>query len=177
MPDIRKIITQDQGWIKKIQSSLPGYKKYRNCEDLRAADSLLRQDLSSKLEGVEKQVKESRNELSRSMEMEMLNIIGELVNISHRATEKVRHAQQGYSPWISGDVRIEEDELNRLYEFDLSLFEEIKKLKEEADGLRVSCQSGAPDRRDKIGSLKDSIVEFENIFNDRIRKITEVAQK
>ena len=177
MPDIRKIITQDQGWIKRIQASLPGYKKYRNCEDLRAADSLLRQELASKLEGVEKEVKECRNELSRSMEMEMLNIIGELVNISHRVTEKVRHAQQGYSPWISGDVRIEEDELNRLYEFDLSLFEQIIKLKDEADGLRGSCQAGASDIRDKIGSLKDSIITFEEAFNGRIRKITEVAQK
>ncbi len=177
MSDIREIITQDQGWIKRIQASLPGYKKYRNCEDLRAADSLLRQDLSTRLEGVEEQVKASRNELSRSMEMDLLNIIGELVNLSHRITEKVRHAQQGYSPWISGDVRIEEAELNRLYEFDLSLFEEIKKLKEEADGLRGSCQTGSSDRRDKIGSLKDSIMAFENIFNGRIRKITEVAQK
>ena len=177
MPDIRKIITQDQGWIKRIQASLPGYKKYRNCEDLRAADSLLRQDLSSKLEGVEKEIKECRNELSRSMEMDMLNIIGELVNISHRVTEKVRHAQQGYSPWISGDVRIEEDELNRLYEFDLSLFEQIIKLKEEADVLRGSCQAGASDIRDKIRSLKDSIITFEEAFNGRIRKITEVAQE
>ncbi|MCK5774434.1 MAG: hypothetical protein KAH57_11645 [Thermoplasmata archaeon] len=177
MPDIRKIITTDQGWIKKIQSSLPGYKKYRNCEDLRSADSLLRQELSSELEGVEKQIKESRNHLSRSMEMDLLNIIGELVNISHRVTEKVRHAQQGYSPWISADVRIEEDELNRLYEYDLTLFEEIDKLQNESDGLVGSCRSEAPDRKDKIASMKESIITFENIFDDRIRKITEVAQK
>lgn len=176
MVDIRKAIVSDRGWIKKIQSFLPGYDKYRNCEDLRAADNILRKELAANLEIVEKDIKRSREEISRSMDFDMINRIGELVNISHRITEKVRHAEQGYAPWISGDVRIEEDELEKLYEFDLSLVEKIEALQVEANELEAACLNKSNDRSQRITNLRSSVEEFEDIFSKRIAKVTEVAQ-
>ena len=177
MADIRKMVVSDRGWIKKIQAFLPGYKKYRTCEDLRAADSMLRKELAAKLEVVENHVKRSREEIANDMDFDLINRIGELVNISHKITEKVRHAEQGYAPWISGDVRIEEDELNALYEYDLSLIDNIEMLIKQADGLEESSIQGAPDRSQKIASLRVSIEEFEGVFGQRIAKVIRVAQK
>ena len=175
--DIRQLVVEDRGWIKKLQNFLPGYKKYRTCEDLRAADSMLRKELAVKLTEVEERIKRSREEISKDMDFELINRIGELVNISHRLTEKVRHAEQGYAPWISGDVRIEEDELNRLYEYDLSLVDSIEKLIEEAKVLEDAAIYKAPDRSDRLMSLRNSIEMFENVFSKRIAKVTNVAQK
>jgi hypothetical protein len=171
------MVVTDRGWIKKIQAFLPGYKKYRTCEDLRAADNMLRKELAAKLEIVENHVKRSREEISRDMDFDLINRIGELVNISHKITEKVRHAEQGYAPWISGDVRIEEDELNALYEYDLSLIDNIEMLIEEAQGLEESSIQGAQDRSQKMSSLRASIEDFEGVFGQRIAKVTKVAQR
>jgi hypothetical protein len=175
--DIRKLVVTDRGWMKKIQAFLPGYKKYRTCEDLRAADNMLRKELAAKLEVVESLVKRSREEISKDMDFDLINRIGELVNISHKITEKVRHAEQGYAPWISGDVRIEEDELNELYEYDLSLIDNIEMLIAEAQGLEESSIQGAQDRSQRMSSLRASIEEFEGIFSQRIAKVTNVAQR
>lgn len=177
MADIRKLVVTDRGWIKKIQAFLPGYKKYRTCEDLRAADSMLRKELAAKLEIVEKHIKRSREEITKNMDFDLINRIGELVNIAHRVTEKVRHAEQGYAPWISGDVRIEEDELSLLYEYDLSMIDNIERLMEEADHLKEASVSGTPDRSDKIRALRSSMEEFEGTFSQRIAKVTNVAQR
>lgn len=177
MADIRKLVVSDRGWIKKVQAFLPGYKKYRNCEDLRIADSLLRKELAARLEKVENHVKRSREEIANDMDFDLINRIGELVNLSHKITEKVRHAEQGYAPWISGDVRIEEDELNALYNYDLSLIDNIEKLIVEAQGLEESSIQGGPDRSQRISSLRSSIEDFEGVFIQRIAKVTMVAQK
>jgi len=174
--DIRKLVVEDRGWIKKFQNFLPGYKKYRTCEDLRAADSMLRKELAVKLGDVENKIKRSREEISKDMDFDLINRIGELVNISHRMTEKVRHAEQGYAPWISGDVRIEEAELNKLYEYDLSLVDQITLLIEEAKGLEEASIRKSPDRMDKLVSLRNSIEDFEDMFRQRIAKVTNVAQ-
>jgi len=177
LADIRNLVTTDRGWIKKIQAFLPGYKKYRNCEDLRSADSLLRSEIATKLEIVENHIKRSREEISRDMDFDLINSVGELVNISHRITEKVRHAEQGYAPWISGEVRIEEEELNLLYEYDLSLINKIEKLITEADILEEATISRSPDRSQRLSALRSSLENFEAYFMQRIAKVTQVAQR
>ncbi|MGA1792610.1 MAG: hypothetical protein ACMUHM_01530 [Thermoplasmatota archaeon] len=176
MADIRKLVVEDRGWIKKFQNFLPGYKKYRTCEDLRAADSMLRKELAVKLSDVENRVKRSREEIAKDMDFDLINRIGELVNISHRITEKVRHAEQGYAPWISGDVRIEEDELNKLYEYDLSLVDHITMLLDEARILEEASIYKAPDRMQRLVSMRNSLENFEDVFSQRIAKVTNVAQ-
>lgn len=176
MVDVRSIIKADSGWIKKLQSFLPGYKKYRSCEDLRSADNILRKELAAKLEIVENNIKRSREEISKEMDFDLINRIGELVNISHKITEKVRHAEQGYTPWISGDVRIEEDELNGLYEFDLSLVENIETLIIGSKDLEKASINKVGNKLDMIVQMRSSLQDFENLFSQRIAKVTEVAQ-
>ncbi len=177
MSDIRREVVQDRGIIKKVQAWLPGYKTYRTCEDLRIADSLLRKELAGKLEIVESDVNKARKEIAVSMEFDLINRIGELVNTAHKVTEKVRHAEQGYAPWISADVRIQEDELNALYEYDLSMLEHLKLLQDRSKALREAADSRSVDRMEKIRQLRTELESFERDFGQRISAITRVAQK
>jgi hypothetical protein len=177
LTDIRREVVQDRGILKKVQAWLPGYKTYRTCEDLRIADSLLRKELAKKLEAVESDVNKARKEIAVSMEFDLINRIGELVNTAHKITEKVRHAEQGYAPWISADVRIQEDELNALYEFDLSMFERTAKIMDMSKALRDASESRSADRMEKIRGLRSAIEGFEKEFDQRISAISRVAQK
>ncbi len=177
MVDIRKIVKEDRGLLKRFQAFLPGYKKYRNCEDLRSADSILRNELSRELEKVKENIKEARGEATRKMDLDHIGQIGELVNLSHKITEKVRHAEQGYAPWISGDVRIEEDELQKLYDFDLSLFEWMTRLQKATSLMVTSFQDGDPEKKNVMRNASSLLNEFEEIFDERISKVTDVAQE
>lgn len=172
MADVRSLIQGDRGLLKRIQATLPGYKIYRNCEDLRAADNILRKELAAHLEQVEENAREAREDLAREMDFDSLNLIGEVVNLSHKITEKVRHAEQGYAPWISGDVRIQEEELKALYNYDLSMLDEIEKMKRVSESLKTNSTDSQ-----KINDMKSSLKTFEKIFDQRIAKVTKVAQK
>ena len=177
MADIRETVKQDRGLLKRFQAFLPGYKKYRNCEDLRVADDLLRRELAKELNSVEEMVKDGREEANRNMDLDHVNDIGELVNYSHRITEKVRHAEQGYAPWISGDVRFEEDEISDLYDYDLAMFHYIEQLKTVATILRKQYETSDPARILTLRDLKDLYKEFESAFDMRISTVSKVAQK
>ena len=47
--DLRTKVEDDRGLIKKIQLCIPGFRGYRQKEDLRLADSLLRQQIADEL--------------------------------------------------------------------------------------------------------------------------------
>ena len=177
MADIREIVTGDRGWLKKIQAFLPGYKKYRNCEDLRSADNLVRIQIGNRLRTAEKHLFEVREVLARKMDMENLNIIGELINREHALTEKIIHAEQGYSPWISGDVRIEEDELNRLYEFDLSLMENAQFISDLSKKMSDDIIGDGMDIRAAMRKVSEHVNDLNRTFSSRIEVVTRVAQK
>ena len=60
MPDIRQRVSEDQGVLKKIQMFIPGFRGYRQKEDLRDADRMLRDQLVKKLSLQRKQVEGAR---------------------------------------------------------------------------------------------------------------------
>jgi hypothetical protein len=177
MSDIRNIIKEDRGLIKKFQAFLPGYKKYRNCEDLRTADNILRLELAKELGKVEGRIQDARDEASRNMDLSIINQLGELVNYSHTITEKVKHAEQGYAPWISGDVRIEENELQALYDYDLGLFHWMERLKDLSGDLLKNIQIGNPEKVALLRETKNVLQDFEETFDMRISKVSSVAQE
>jgi len=67
----------------------------------------------------------SRNELTKALEVGLMSEIGDISKLSRQVENKIRHAEQGYSN-ISADIRFEEEELNRMYEWDLSLLQIIE---------------------------------------------------
>lgn len=177
MADIRKIVQGDRGLLKKFQAFIPGYKKYRNCEDLRVADDLLRREIGKELAFVEKNIEVAREFASKNMDLAQLTNMGELVNISHRITKKVIHAEQGYAPWISGDVRFEEDQIKALYDYDLALFKWMDELRTGSDILGDMFRNRDSSRSDQIITVRSKLEEFEEIFDARISEVTRVAQE
>lgn len=174
MADIRQRVQDDRGIIKKIELVIPGYKGYREKEDLRIADSLLRNQLANQLQGVIESVQRSKEGLAKNMNLQLLNDIGELDNNTQALMNKIRHAQQGYSG-ISADIRIEQDELNRLYEWDLSLLQLIDILRQRSAELEDLVSQNSPRTKGTILDLKKEVTSFVEVFQKRIDSITNIT--
>lgn len=165
--DLRDRVEDDRGLIKKIELAIPGFRGYRKREDLRIADSLLREQLAASLGKVVSTLEDCRSELTKRMDMDLLEDMKALVNDIQAAENRVRHAEQGYTG-ISADIRIEEDELNRMYEWDLSLIHSIKDLAADSDNLHSSVLTGDPDLRLKMGTMSREISDFNAVFDRRV---------
>jgi hypothetical protein len=171
MSDIRDTVEDDRGILKKIQGFIPGYKGYREREDLRIADSLLRNQLANEMDNVVESTKRSREVLTKNMEMDLMGDIGSVVNNMEALANKIRHAQQGYSGF-SADVRIEQDELNRLYEWDLNLLEIIGLLREKSTSLEGLVSQKSPDMSKGISDLRSEMDNFNVLFKKRMDTIS-----
>jgi hypothetical protein len=127
--DFRDRVEEDRGWIKKIQMHIPGFAGYRTREDIRAADSMLRIEMAKLLSDVRMKLEGERTHLSEKYLMDYLWRLGKTLTKMRTTEGKLRHAAQGYSG-ISPPIRIKEDNLDQLYEYDEGMLKKVKEMKE-----------------------------------------------
>ncbi|UCD92450.1 MAG: hypothetical protein JSV43_00515 [Methanobacteriota archaeon] len=169
MPDIRDRVEEERGLLKRIQLHVPGFAGYRRREDIRTADNMLRRQLADMIEDARRRVEAAREVLAENYQMAVLDDVGGLIHSIQSLEGKVRHAEGGYSG-ISATMRILEDELNYLYEYDLSMLSAVELMGQEADALRRSA--GGDDVSEKIAKLISLVNDFEATFEKRMRTIT-----
>ncbi|EQD32577.1 hypothetical protein B2A_13489, partial [mine drainage metagenome] len=115
--DIRERVDQDRGALKRLQLLIPGFRAYRQTEDVRAADAMLRLQVADLLVRAMQQVDALRSEMTRDGVLDGLTTLGGLRSELQRLEGEVRHAEQGYTG-ISPALRITPEMLDRLYERD-----------------------------------------------------------
>ena len=171
MADIRERIEDDRGILKKIQTYVPGFRGYRRREDIRDADRMLRAQLSQKIALQRRGLEECRGILIRGSGSKELDMIGGLINQFKKVDGLVAHAPVGYSG-IAADIRVKEEELDRLYEYDASMLDHMAAVAASIESLKNSLM--AADEcimfRDMM-NIKARITDFEDKFGARLRVI------
>jgi hypothetical protein len=171
MPDIRERVEEDQGILKKIQSFIPGFRGYRRTEDLRDADRMLRMQLADRLGKQRRGLEECRGMLVTSFGSPELDTIGGLINQFKKVEGEVTHAEMGYSG-IAADIKIKEDALNSLYEFDAAMIDHIASINASIDSLKNSLMAADESTSHKdLMNIKARINDFEDQFDRRMNVI------
>jgi hypothetical protein len=171
MKDLREKVKEDRGLIKKIELAIPGFRGYRKREDLRIADSLLRKQLADDLKGLGTEIEGCRRDIIRNKEIDVLEDVARIVNNIQLTENKIRHAEQGYTG-ISADYRIKEEELDNMYEWDLSLLDNIVKIRESIDSLRNAVfNNNSYEMKTCLRDAETIIQRFNSLFDTRREKI------
>lgn len=167
MTDFRDRVKADRGLIKMIQLAIPGYRGYRKKEDLRIADRLLREELANRFSGVITSLEGARKAIIRKNELRLIEDAGNLVTRAGTCKERLLHSEQGYTG-ISPDYRIQEPQLNQMYEWDMSLLDLIGNLQNTANLLRERINSGTEaEMSAELENALAAIENYEGIFDRR----------
>jgi hypothetical protein len=167
MTDFREKVKEDRGLLKKIELAIPGFRGYRKREDLRIADRLLREELANGLGQAATAVEEARNALAKRKELDVLEDMAKLVSRINTSVSRIRHAEQGYTG-ISPDYRILEPELNRMYEWDLGLLDDIENLMGISSRLQADASTmSAGDIAAEIDKGLASLADFDKLYDSR----------
>ena len=167
--DLRSKVEEDRGLLKKIQMGIPGFRGYRQKEDLRIADSLLRMQVADLLKSdVLRTLELILERAGNALELDLMNDIATVVSAAKTAETRVRHAEQGYSG-ISPAYRVTDEQLNTLYAFDVSLVDGIRSLGELCRTALGSADAGdfglvKADLRD----IRAGLAELSAVFEKRI---------
>ncbi len=158
-PDIRQQVEANRGALKKLQLLIPGLRGYRSKEDIRVSDELLRNQAADRLDKVKGNLEQLRKQVASSGDLTNLGGVGSLISQIQGLSGEVRHAAQGYAGWVA-PITINEDKLNRLYDYDYSLVSSILQLDEATSPGSLNYDSTAPN------SIQASLGQFSRTVND-----------
>jgi hypothetical protein len=125
MTDFQDRIEARRRVLERLAGLIPGYHRYQELEKRRDADKLNRdllyQDLKTQQDALEKLILK----LTEAKQLESVDDVDRAVRKLRTVADRIRLADYGVSGFFDA-VKFEEQELDRIYEFDLSLGEQVK---------------------------------------------------
>ena len=162
MSDLFDKVTGDQDFFKKIASKIPGFGGYIERQNRRAADKLLRELIADRFRAVWKRVGELQQDLVSQGEITFLDDMDKAAMKLQTFIDKVENAAYGYSSFFDA-VKVNEDELAKLYEFDASLLDMEEEISRAVDNVESSfgTEGLAAAIRHLVGLTRDVVSAFE----------------
>jgi hypothetical protein len=174
-PDIRQQVEDNRGIAKKLELLIPGLRGYRTKEDLRASDSMLRNQVADKLDHVKDNLQQLRKQIAASNDLTNLTNVGSLIAQVQTLSGEVRHAAQGYSGWVA-PIQMTDDKLNKLYEYDYSFVSAVWQMDQATSPGTLTYDGAAPNSiQSALGGFSRSVADIKQKWSQRIEAIQGVA--
>ena len=171
-PDLRNKVEDSRGLLKKIQLIVPGFRGYRQLEDLREADELLRRQVVQVLQGTESLVKQARSNMVNNGDYGNLQPVASLLSKMQLLAGEIMHAEQGYSGF-SPAVRVKQQTLDSLYDYDYAFIAAANQLKSTADGSGLSSLSG-DSLNAELAKLSGMVDNIRNTLSKRMEAVENI---
>ncbi|MEM3185115.1 MAG: hypothetical protein QXQ39_00350 [Conexivisphaerales archaeon] len=168
-PDIREKVKESRGTVKKLELLIPGLRGYRKLEDIRASDELLRNEVADRLDKARNSLDSIRKKMVDAGDFANLSAIASAMSRLQQLSGQVRHSEQGYSG-IAANIRVDEDTLNRLYDFDSEFVSSAFNLADFA--AQVVYQQDTI--QSNIASINSMIDEFKQKWMTRIENVEDI---
>jgi len=148
MSDYREEIESQRGGLKQLMSKVPGFKGYIEHEDRRTADKMLREEIANRYNELLDWLFAIQRELVDEGKLEIQDDL-ESVGVKLRTfIDRIRRAEYGYSSFFSA-LKIDQDRLDALYEYDNALLDGVEKFKETLQALEDAVEEEEMMRRVK----------------------------
>lgn len=120
--DIFGKVSSDMDPFKKILSKVPGFSGYMERQSRRDADKLLRETVANRFDEQGQRVSALQRDFISQGEIAYVDDLEAAAIKIRTFTDRVRRATRGYSGLFDA-VKINEQELAQLYEYDASMLE------------------------------------------------------
>ena len=172
MNDLFDKVTQDQDPFTKILGKIPGFKGYIERTSRRNADKILRNQIVTEYTDLWNRVGEIQSDMASSGELQYLDDLETAATKLQTFLDKVSGASYGYSGFFDA-IKIKEEELAKIYEFDAALLDGADELGRAIDNVEASNGTdGLPAAiRHLVGLTRDLVSTFER----RDQVLTEIG--
>jgi hypothetical protein len=140
MTDLYEQISGDRGRIESFLGKVPGYKGYKEKEMRREADKLLREALARRVEEQWRRLPDIQKQLLSGGQIQWLDDIEGATMKLQTFIDRLKTASYGYAGFFDA-VRVKEDELDQLYNFDMALDGHVDEIRTAVDTLSSAAMS------------------------------------
>jgi len=164
-------IKSKESFLEKIARIIPGYDGYVNRDNSRELDLQIRNTLASNLDLNKTKLKNTISNLSKSGKLFETDGIDKIEKKLENAIAKFRSAARGYSGAFDV-VKIKEDKLNQLYQFDADLIDEVNEIAASCSELEANSDANTDIKavQEKLSSQLDNLLkqfsERENLLRN-----------
>jgi hypothetical protein len=152
------------GWERGVANVVPGYKGYKQKELRREADKLLRDTLVSRLRTIKRQLDALQQDLISAGKFGALDVVGSATTQLQTFIDRIRTASYGYGGLFSA-VRVNEEDLDRVYQFDAQLLDYVERLEGAVSRAREAV--AGEDAESHIFLIRDLAREANDTFDRR----------
>jgi hypothetical protein len=163
-------VKSKENFLEKITRIIPGYNGYVNRDNSRELDTILRNTLATQLDTNHMKLKNSILNLSQRGKLFESDGIDKLDKKLQQCVAKFKAAARGYSGAFDV-VKVKEDKLNQLYEFDAGLLGNVEAISAACSEMENNTKSNTDVKpsQEKVSALLDELVKQfdarENILN------------
>jgi SMC interacting uncharacterized protein involved in chromosome segregation len=125
MADLQDRIEKRRRTLERLVGVIPGYNRYQQLEKRRDADRINRDILYGELKAQQDKLESLALTITNSKKLDNLDDLDRAVRKLRTVADRIRLADYGVSGFFDA-MKTEEEELDRMYEFDLSLGEQVK---------------------------------------------------
>ncbi|MGP8159543.1 MAG: zinc ribbon domain-containing protein [Thermoplasmata archaeon] len=169
--DLREKVEGDRGVLKRLQLLIPGFRGYRQGEDIRAADSFLRIQVADKIKNARATIENARTALTNANQFQALNDLAPIIADLLRLEGQIRFAEQGYTG-ISPAVRINPQQLDRLYEYDYGFVQAADQVNQTIAPLPSIATGANPAAvSELVATARGQVNQLDQAFKARVQVI------
>jgi hypothetical protein len=153
------------------ETVLPGYKGYREREDSRNSDKLLREYLTQRLRQGRDLFDDIKASLAANGKLDLLNPAENVTQILSKVTDRLRYANYGFSGKWFGKGKIDSERLERVHAADQRLVEQVTDLLDRLRGMEdigdeQACKTTCTNLTNALKEMNEALNEREQILRD-----------
>lgn len=173
--DLHDVIGDERGPLSKLLSRIPGFRGYMEKKSRRDADQLLRDTISGRLSQTRLDLADVLRTLSRDiiLGIEYAEPMGRADNQLMGLISKIKDAPQGYAGFFDA-VKVKEDDLARLYEFDEQMLTYADQIAADVAALHKAVDNGL-NIHDAIITLTSNLRAANEVFGTRQEVLNQVG--
>ncbi len=157
--------------LEKLACLIPGYGGYLEKERRHDVDKLHREHLAQELEKLKNPLTSLVRELSETGRLVEIKPIERANGKVDKVANRIRYASYGYSGFFD-TVKIQDSDLDRLYQFDLGLTEDIDTIKAKASSLAENTT--ADSLKNATSTLESALDDLDARFSERNKAIENI---
>ncbi len=162
MSDLFDRVTGDQDIFKKLLGKIPGFDGYIERHNRRMSDKLLREKVADEFELLWQRLSQLQRDLIDQGDLLLVDDLESAALSVRQFIDRIRTASYGYTGFFDS-VKIDKEDLARIYEYDLELFNLAETVSLAIDNVEASLSSdGLPAALRNVKKVtRDCVVAFE----------------
>lgn len=174
MSDLYEVVQGYQDIFQKLLSHVPGFKGYIERSQRRAADKLLRDQVALRYSELASRAARLQKALADSGEFDLLDETEGIALRLRTFVDRIKNASYGYSGFFDA-LKINEQELTKLYTFDMAFFELADQIERGLDNIEAAI--GGEGLPAAIRAVSDLALQVGQTYDRRYQIISGTAEQ